>query len=100
MRLAPKPEVSVVVPCYNEDAVLLETTRRLTASLEQIGRTFEIVFIDDGSRDNTPRVLTEIHGSDPRVRVVRLSRNFGHQVASSAGLEYARGSAVVLIDAD
>ena len=100
MRLAPKPEISVVVPCYNEDAVLLETTRRLTASLEQIGRSFEIVYVDDGSRDNTPRILTEIHGSDPRVRVVRLSRNFGHQIAISAGLEYARGAAVVLIDAD
>jgi len=96
----PKPEISVVVPCFNEDAVLHETTRRLTASLEQIGRPFEIVYVDDGSRDNTPRILTELHGSDPRIRVVRLSRNFGHQVAISAGLEYARGAAVVLIDAD
>jgi polyisoprenyl-phosphate glycosyltransferase len=103
MRLAsfgPKPEISVVVPCFNEDAVLLETTRRLTASMEAIGRAFEIVYVDDGSRDNTPRILTELHGSDPRIRVVRLSRNFGHQVAISAGLEYARGAAVVLIDAD
>jgi polyisoprenyl-phosphate glycosyltransferase len=103
MRLAPfgpKPEISVVVPCFNEDAVLPETTRRLIASLEEIGRSFEIVYVDDGSRDNTPRVLTEIYASDPRVRVVRLSRNFGHQIAISAGLEYARGAAVVLIDAD
>lgn len=103
MRLAqfgPKPEISVVVPCFNEDAVLAETTRRLTSSLEQIGRTFEIIYVDDGSRDNTPRILTELHASDPRIRVVRLSRNFGHQVAISAGLEFARGAAVVLIDAD
>ncbi|PYX47556.1 MAG: glycosyltransferase [Acidobacteria bacterium] len=100
MRLAPKPEISVIVPCFNEDAVLLETTRRLTASLEEIGRPFEIIYVDDGSRDNTARILTEIHGSDSRIRVVRLSRNFGHQVAISAGLEYARGAAVVLIDAD
>jgi polyisoprenyl-phosphate glycosyltransferase len=103
MRLAsfgPKPEISVVVPCFNEDAVLLETTRRLTASMGAIGRGFEIIYVDDGSRDNTPRILTELHGSDPRIRVVRLSRNFGHQVAISAGLDYARGAAVVLIDAD
>jgi polyisoprenyl-phosphate glycosyltransferase len=96
----PKPEISVVVPCFNEDAVLSETTRRLIASLEVIGWPFEIIYVDDGSRDNTARLLTELHGSDPRIRVVRLSRNFGHQVAISAGLEYARGAAVVLIDAD
>lgn len=95
-----KPELSIVVSCFNEEAVVAETTRRLTAALEEIGRSFEIVFIDDGSRDNTPRLLAEEHDRDPRVRVVRLSRNFGHQVAISAGLEYASGAAVVLIDAD
>ena len=103
MRLAsfgPKPEISVVVPCFNEDVVLPETTRRLTASMEGIGRSFEIVYVDDGSKDHTASVLTELHASDPRIRVVRLSRNFGHQIAISAGLEYARGAAVVLIDAD
>ena len=96
----PKPEISVVVPCFNEDAVLSETSRRLAASLEQIGRLFEIIFVDDGSRDNTARVLTDLHSADPRIRIVRLSRNFGHQIAISAGLEFARGAAVVLIDAD
>jgi polyisoprenyl-phosphate glycosyltransferase len=96
----PKPEITVVLPCFNEEAVLPETARRLTASMEQIGRSFELIFVDDGSRDNTPRVLTDLHASDARIRVVRLSRNFGHQMAISAGLEYARGAAVVLIDAD
>jgi polyisoprenyl-phosphate glycosyltransferase len=103
MRFAsfgPKPEISVVVPCFNEDVVLPETARRLTASLEGIGRAFEIVYVDDGSKDNTGRVLADLHARDPRIRVVRLSRNFGHQIAISAGLEYARGAAVVLIDAD
>lgn len=103
MRLAPfgpKPDITVVVPCFNEEAVLAETTRRLTASLEGIGRAFEIIFVDDGSKDDTATVLADLHASDPRIRVVRLSRNFGHQVAISAGLEFARGSAVILIDAD
>lgn len=96
----PKPEITVIVPCFNEEVVLPETARRLTASLEQIGRSFEIIFVDDGSRDGTPRVLTGLHAADARVRIVRLSRNFGHQIAITAGLEFARGSAVVLIDAD
>lgn len=103
MRLAPfgpKPEITVIVPCFNEEAVLPETTRRLITNLEGMGRGFEIIFIDDGSKDETPSVLAELHASDPRIRVVRLSRNFGHQVAISAGLEFARGSAVILIDAD
>jgi len=96
----PKPEISVVVPCYNEEVVLPETIRRLTETLEKLGRAYEIVCVDDGSRDGTPRVLAELHASDPRILVVRMSRNFGHQMAISAGLEYARGAAVVLIDAD
>jgi dolichol-phosphate mannosyltransferase len=96
----PKPEISVVVPCYNEEVVLPETIRRLTATLEKLGRAYEIVCVDDGSRDGTPRVLADAHAADPRVRVVRMSRNFGHQIAISAGLEYTRGAAVVLIDAD
>jgi dolichol-phosphate mannosyltransferase len=100
VSFGPKPEISVVVPCFNEDAVLPETTRRLIASLEVIDRPFEIIYVDDGSEDNTPPMLTDLHASDPRIRVVRLSRNFGHQIAISAGLEYARGAAVVLIDAD
>jgi len=96
----PKPEISVVVPCFNEEVVLPETARRLTATLERGGRSFEIICVDDGSRDDTPRVLADLHASDPRIRVVRLSRNFGHQMAISAGLEHASGAAVVLIDAD
>ncbi len=103
MQLAsfvPKPEISVIVPCFNEEVVLPETTRRLTSALEQIGRPFEILYVDDGSRDDTPQILARLHTSDSRIRVVRLSRNFGHQIAISAGLEYAQGAAIVLIDAD
>lgn len=96
----PKPELSIIVSCFNEEAVLPETARRLTAALEPIGLSFEIIFVDDGSRDASSHILADLHASDPRIRVVRLSRNFGHQIAISAGLEYARGAAVVLIDAD
>ncbi|CAN5340706.1 glycosyltransferase family 2 protein [soil metagenome] len=94
--------LSTVVPCYNEEDVLQETHRRLTQVLEQamVGGSFEIVYVDDGSTDGTARVLGGLHEQDDRVRVVRLSRNFGHQLAATAGLDHASGDAVVLIDAD
>ncbi|MGI8548775.1 MAG: glycosyltransferase family 2 protein [Gemmatimonadaceae bacterium] len=93
--------LSVVVPCYNEEEVLAETHRRLTQALSKSGMPrFEIIYVDDGSRDSTPLLLRELQRADCRVRVVLLSRNFGHQLAVSAGMEDARGDAVVLIDAD
>ncbi len=93
--------LSVVVPCYNEEAVARETHRRLTKVLAGVGAAdYEVVYVDDGSRDRTPEVLRELQLGDARARVLRLSRNFGHQVAVTAGLEHARGDAVVVIDAD
>ncbi|MGI9091327.1 MAG: glycosyltransferase family 2 protein [Gemmatimonadaceae bacterium] len=93
--------LSVVVPCYNEEEVLGETHRRLTQVLSQPGMPrFELIYVDDGSRDTTPLLLRGLQQVDERVRVVLLSRNFGHQLAVSAGMEDARGDAVVLIDAD
>ncbi len=94
------PEISIIVPCFNEETVLPETARRLRAVCEQSARSFEIVYVDDGSRDNTPGILADLQASDPHVRMIRLARNFGHQIAITAGLEHARGNAVVLIDAD
>jgi polyisoprenyl-phosphate glycosyltransferase len=93
--------VSVVVPCYNEEEVLPETHRELVATLEQLQDIdFEILYVDDGSTDATERVLKVLYDSDSRVRVIRLSRNFGHQAALTAGLTNASGDAVVVIDAD
>ena len=93
--------LSVVVPCYNEQAVIRETHGRLTAALADLpGLDLEVVYVDDGSRDATPELLRELQREDPRVRVVYFSRNFGHQIAVTAGIEHAAGDAVVLIDAD
>ncbi len=93
--------LSIVVPCYNEDAVLRELHRSVIAVLEQIEATsFEIIYTDDGSSDQTPEILSQLQAGDSRVRVVSLSRNFGHQIAVTAGLEHASGDAVVIIDAD
>ena len=90
--------LSVVVPCFNEEAVIAATHERLARVLD--ATPFEIVYVDDGSSDGTWARLSEIQRKDARVRLVRLSRNFGHQMASTAGLQHAGGDAVVLIDAD
>lgn len=95
-----RPVLSVVVPCINEEAVLCETNLRLIAVLEGITPNFEIVYVDDGSTDTTPGLLREMQLHENRIRAIRFSRNFGHQLAITAGLEHARGDAVVIIDAD
>jgi polyisoprenyl-phosphate glycosyltransferase len=94
------PLVSVVVPCFNEEAVLQQTNCRLKQVLEQLPVDFEIIYVDDGSDDSTLELLRQFQADDVRVRVIQLSRNFGHQVAITAGLEHTLGDSVVLIDAD
>jgi dolichol-phosphate mannosyltransferase len=94
------PLLSVVVPCFNEQEVLRETHRRLSAALADLGTAYELVYVDDGSRDETPAILRSLQSDDDRVRVVRFSRNFGHQIAVTAGMDHAAGDAIVLIDSD
>ena len=93
--------LSVVIPCFNEALVLPTAHERLSRAVSAIdGFEHELIFIDDGSRDDTFRLLTEIQSHDSHARVLRLSRNFGHQVAVTAGLEAAAGDVIVVIDAD
>ena len=92
--------LSVVVPCHNEEEVLRETNHRLFAALDKIPMQLEIIYVDDGSTDSTAEILRDLQTGDPRIRVIRFSRNFGHQMAITAGIEHASGDAVVLIDAD
>ncbi|MBI2421396.1 MAG: glycosyltransferase [Candidatus Hydrogenedentes bacterium] len=94
------PEISVVVPIYNEEATIPELYRRLTAALEAFGRSYEIIAIDDGSKDRSVHLLREYHAQDPRFRVVRLMRNYGQSPALYAGFSRTRGQYVVMIDAD
>jgi polyisoprenyl-phosphate glycosyltransferase len=98
--LAKQNSLSVVVPCYNEEAVIRQTHARLSMALQSTGLIYEIVYVNDGSGDNTSAILRELQIADDRVRVVSFARNFGHQVAVTAGLEFTTGDAVVLIDAD
>lgn len=92
--------LSVVVPCFNEEDVIETTAKRLSAVLFTLDCPYEIIFVDDGSSDSTPQKLMSLHDTRRNVKVVSFSRNFGHQAAVTAGLSYATGDAVVLMDAD
>lgn len=94
------PEISIVVPLYNEEENVAELHRRLTVSLGRLGEPYEIIFVDDGSRDATPDLIDNLQRSDPHLVVLHLSRNFGHQPAVNAGIDDARGEAVIIMDGD
>jgi dolichol-phosphate mannosyltransferase len=90
----------VVVPLLNEEAVIEQTYAALKTHLDALGETYELVFVDDGSTDRSRTILAAKALRDPAVRVVGLSRNFGHEMATTAGLRHARGQAAIVIDAD
>lgn len=92
--------LSVIVPCFNEEQVLQSTHERLSRTLARLSLDYEIIYVDDGSTDQTSAILHRLQQQDERVRVLAFSRNFGHQVAVTAGVDNAGGDAVVLIDAD
>ncbi len=94
------PTFSVVAPIYNEEELLPEFYRRVVATMETLGEPFELVLVNDGCHDRSPQIMRELHGEDPRVKVINFSRNFGHQLAITAGTDYAQGRAVVVIDSD
>lgn len=95
-----RPMLSIVVPVYNEEDVLAEFHRRTRLVLDEIGAPAEILYVNDGSQDHTLAMLYELQETDPRVSVINLSRNFGKEIALTAGLDHSRGDAVVVIDAD
>ncbi len=92
--------LSVIIPIFNEEEVIPELNNRLLAMFETIGETWEVVFVNDGSTDKSAELLDELSARDTRYRVLHFSRNFGHQLAITAGADYADGQAVVIIDAD
>jgi glycosyltransferase involved in cell wall biosynthesis len=101
MRSLPAtPKLSIVAPCYNEEQVLPEFVARVIAVCRGLGCDYELVLVNDGSRDHTHAVALRLAQADPHLRVVNFFRNFGHQAAVTAGLDLAAGDAVVLIDSD
>ncbi|MEB3103136.1 glycosyltransferase family 2 protein [Ferviditalea candida] len=91
---------SVVVPVYNEEECIEETSRRLLEVMDATGEPFELIFVNDGSRDRSAELIRGLCAADKRIKLIDFSRNFGHQIAVTAGLQHASGQAVVLIDAD
>ena len=100
MESLQRPELSIVIPLFNEEENIHELHRRVSEALTALGMTYEVVFVNDGSRDRTAELANEFARRDPHVVVVHLSRNFGHQAAISAGIQVAHGRGVVLMDGD
>lgn len=93
--------ISIIVPVYNEESVVAEFYKRAVLAMESISESaFEIIFVNDGSEDNTSDIIKKLHKKDNRIKLVSFSRNFGHQIAITAGLRYSKGDAVVIIDVD
>jgi dolichol-phosphate mannosyltransferase len=94
------PVISIVAPVFNEEPIINELYRRIAEVMDSTGEAWELVMINDGSSDGSAQLMRALHERDPRVRVINFARNFGHQNAVTAGMDYARGEAVVVIDAD
>jgi polyisoprenyl-phosphate glycosyltransferase len=95
-----KPVYSLVIPVFNEEATLPELRNRLHSLISGLDGPCEVILIDDGSRDRSYEIMTDLSAADPRFKAVQLSRNFGHQTAITAGMDLASGDAVVIMDAD
>lgn len=109
LAMMTRPTFSVVVPIWNEEAVIPELYRRVVSIMEAVTRdsitnaahsTWELICVDDGSRDRSLELLLDLRAKDPRVKVLHFSRNFGHQIAITAGADFAEGDAVIVMDAD
>ena len=95
-----RPVFSIVVPIWNEEKVIPELYRRVLEVMAQVDGTWELICVNDGSRDHSLQLLLDLHKQDQRVKVIDFSRNFGHQVAITAGADFAEGDAVIVMDAD
>lgn len=98
--LAKNKLISVVIPMYFEELIVEECYNRICKVMKNIGYNYEIIFVNDGSRDKTQDLLEAIAEKDNKVKVISFSRNFGHQIAVTAGIDYAKGNAIVIMDAD
>ena len=95
-----KKMLSLVIPAYNEQEVLLESFARMDAAMKSTGCEYEIIYVNDGSRDGTMKILRDLAKANPQVKVLSFSRNFGHQLAVTCGMDAAKGDALIIIDVD
>ena len=98
--MTPRPIYSIVAPVYNEEETLPHFHARIAAVMNATGEAWELILVNDGSRDNSYEVMRELAEKDSHLKLIQFARNFGHQVAVTAGIDYARGAAVILIDSD
>jgi glycosyltransferase involved in cell wall biosynthesis len=94
------PELSIIIPAYNEEENIGELYKEMVSACKNLNKSYEIIFIDDGSRDRTFQIMKELHHSDPMVKVIRLRKNFGQTAALSAGFDRAKGDIIITMDAD
>src|SRR5688572_20582272 len=94
------PVLSIVIPVYNEEESVLPLYRSNQAACDPLGKTYEMIFVDDGSEDGTYGILEQIHRRDARVKVIRFRKNFGQTAAMTAGFAYARGEVIISMDGD
>lgn len=94
------PKYSFVIPVYNEEKTILELYRRITGVMDQLEGEVELILVNDGSRDRSLQLLRDLHQKDPRICYLSLARNFGHQIAVTAGLNFVRGQVIIILDAD
>jgi len=99
-RVPVRPVFSLVVPIWNEEAVIPELYRRVIETMDSTGASWELICVNDGSHDRSLQMLLDLHAQDQRVKVIDFSKNFGHQIAITAGADYAEGDAVIVMDAD
>ena len=92
--------ITLIIPVYNEEILIEELFKRVRSSMDAINSDYEVILVDDGSTDNTLNALKEINRNDKRFKILTLSRNFGHQAAYTAGLTYAKGNYVAMMDGD
>ncbi len=95
-----RPRFSIVVPIWNEEQVIPVLYQRVVTTMESVGETWELICVNDGSRDRSLQLLLALRAKDPRIKILNFSRNFGHQIAITAGADFAEGDAVVVMDAD
>jgi glycosyltransferase involved in cell wall biosynthesis len=100
LRMGKSPEITIIAPIYNELKNIPELYRRIKDVLDSIQESWELIMVDDGSTDGSTDLIREYHQQDSRVIPIIFARNFGHQIAVTAGLDYARGNAVIIIDSD
>lgn len=95
-----KKTLSIIIPCYNEAVNITHTINKIVEQINKLPLNYELLFIDDGSTDNTKKILSSLNKKNPKIKTISFSKNFGHQAAIIAGLQYAKGDAVIMMDAD